>query len=150
MKPADCGESCSGENARPGNFIADWRRTRDALQRAQSAGGERAMSAASGEKKRRYPRVELPKGMWVAWHDGGRRWASRVQTLGMGGLFINIPDPPVVGTVVKLLFEVPSGEVRAQAVVRNVKPGQGMGVEFRQMAMEDRARLHQLLKRLIT
>jgi hypothetical protein len=108
------------------------------------------MSAASGEKKRRYPRITLPKGMWVAWHDGGRRWASRVQTLGMGGLFINIPDPPVVGTVVKLLFEVPSGEVRAQAVVRNVKPGQGMGVEFRQMAMEDRARLHQLLKRLIT
>src|SRR2546427_9141259 len=108
------------------------------------------MSAASGEKKRRYPRIALPKGMWVAWHDGGRRWASRVQTLGMGGLFINIPDPPVVGTVVKLLFEVPSGEVRAQAIVRNVKPGQGMGVEFRQMAMEDRARLQQLLKRLIT
>ncbi len=108
------------------------------------------MSAASGEKKRRYPRIALPKGMWVAWHDGGKRWASRVQTLGMGGLFINIPDPPAVGTVVKLLFEVPSGEVRAQAIVRNVKPGQGMGVEFRQMAMEDRARLQQLLKRLIT
>ncbi len=107
------------------------------------------MSAAHGEKKRRYPRIELPKGMWVAWHDGGRRLASRVRTLGMGGLFISIPDPPVVGTVVKLLFEVPSGEVRAQAIVRNVKPGQGMGVEFRQMAMEDRARLHQLLKRLI-
>jgi PilZ domain-containing protein len=108
------------------------------------------MSAASGENKRRYPRVQLPKGMWVAWDNGGRRWASRVQTLGLGGLFISIPDPPAVGTVVRLLFDVPSGEVRAKAIVRNVEPGQGMGVEFREMAMEDRARLQQLLKRLTT
>ncbi len=107
------------------------------------------MSAASDEKKRRYPRVELPKGMWVAWDDGGKRWASHVQTLGMGGLFISIPDPPAVGTVVRLLIDVPSGEVRARAIVRDVKPGQGMGVEFREMAMGDRARLQQLLKRLI-
>lgn len=111
--------------------------------------GGRAMSAESGEKKRRYPRIELPKGMWVAWHDGGKRWVSRVRTLGMGGLYINIPDPPTVGTVVRLLFEVPSGEVRARAIVRDVKPGEGMGVEFREMTAEDRARLQQLLKRLI-
>src|SRR5260370_30478534 len=128
MTSADCGEGSRRENARPGNFVADWRKTLDVLHRARSAGGERAMSAASGEKKRRYPRVALPKGMWVAWDDGGKRWASRVQTLGMGGLFINIPDPPVVRALVRLLFEVPSGAVRAQAVVRNVKPGQGMGV----------------------
>jgi PilZ domain-containing protein len=107
------------------------------------------MSAEPSEKKRRYPRIELPKGMWVAWHDGGKRLASRIKILGMGGLFISIPDPPAVGTAVRLIFEVPSGEVRARAIVRSVKPGEGMGVEFKEMAMEDRARLQQLLKRLI-
>ncbi len=107
------------------------------------------MSAGPSEKKRRYPRIELPKGMWVAWHDGGKRLASRIKTLGMGGLFVGIPDPPAVGTAVRLIFEVPSGEVRARAIVRSVKPGEGMGVEFKEMAMEDRARLQRLLKLLI-
>ena len=107
------------------------------------------MSTEQTAKKRRYPRIELPKGMWVAWQDSGKRWASRVKTLGMGGLFINIPDPPAVGTLVRLIFEVPSGEVRAKAIVRSVKPGEGMGVEFREMGIEDRARLQRLLKRLV-
>ncbi|HYL10240.1 MAG TPA: PilZ domain-containing protein [Candidatus Acidoferrales bacterium] len=107
------------------------------------------MTSQEAEKKRRYPRVELPKGMWVAWQDAGKRLASRVKILGMGGLFISIPDPPAVGTAVRLIFEVPSGEVRARAIVRSVKPGEGMGVEFKEMSVEDRARLQQLLKRLI-
>jgi hypothetical protein len=29
-------------------------------------------------KKRRYPRISLPKGMWVSWYGGGDHQASRV------------------------------------------------------------------------
>ena len=69
--------------------------------------------------------------------------------MGLGGLFISAPEPPPVGHVVKLLFEVPGGDVRARAVVRCSVPGKGMGIEFVFMATEDRARLNQLLKRLL-
>jgi hypothetical protein len=98
--------------------------------------------------KRRYDRVALPKGMLVAWQCSDGRGVARVATLGLGGLFMSTPDPPPVGTLVKLLFDVPGGEVRARGTVKNIKPGQGMAVAFVDMDSPDRARLHQLVKRL--
>ncbi len=107
------------------------------------------MTQKGTEEKRRYPRVELPKGMWVAWQGGGDRFVTRVRNLSLGGVFIRTPKPPAVGTVVKLLFEVPEGEVRARGVVRQTQPGRGMGIQFVAIGYEDRARLHRLLKRLL-
>jgi hypothetical protein len=86
--------------------------------------------------------------MLVAWQHSGGRSVSRVSTLGLGGLFIATHDPPPVGTLVKIVFDVPGGEVRARATVKNVEPGQGMAIAFIQMGQEDRARLDQLLKKL--
>lgn len=106
-------------------------------------------SAVTQARNRRYPRVGLPKGMLVAWQSSGERIVSRVATLGMGGLFIATPEPPAVGEIVKLYFEVPGGEVRARAIVRDSQQGKGMGVEFTAMGHEARARLHRLLKRLL-
>jgi hypothetical protein len=100
-------------------------------------------------KPRRYPRVGLPKGVLVAWQAGGDRIVSKIETMGLGGLFIQTPAPPEVGSIVKLFFQLPGGAVRARAVVRNTEPGAGMGVEFTGMGYEARARLVQLLKRLL-
>jgi PilZ domain len=101
------------------------------------------------ELTRRYQRVALPKGMLVAWQCSDGRGVARVSTLGLGGLFLSTPDPPPVGTLVKLLFDVPGGEVRARATVKNIKPGEGMAVAFVDMNSPDRARLNQLVKRLV-
>ena len=98
---------------------------------------------------RRYPRVGLPKGMLVAWQSGGDRIVSRIETMGLGGLFIQTPDPPEVGMILKLVFQLPGGDVRARAVVRNSEKGAGMGVEFTGMGFEARARLVQVLRRLL-
>jgi hypothetical protein len=100
-------------------------------------------------QKRLYPRISLPKGMFVAWHGGDLQLFSRVRTIGMGGLFVSTPNPPPVGTKLILAFEVPGGNVRAEAVVRNVVPGQGMGVEFTRMDLKDKILLQKLLKRLL-
>ena len=108
-----------------------------------------SMSHASHAVKRRYPRVALPKGMLVAWQHAGGRSVSRVATVGLGGLFISTPEPPGIGTRLKIVFDVPGGEVRARAIVKNVKPGKGMAVTFIEMGYADRARLDQLLKRLL-
>lgn len=107
------------------------------------------MTEETSRQKRRFPRVALPKGMWVAWHGGELELSSRVRTLGMGGLFILVADPPAVGTKLRLAFEVPGGTVQAEAMVRNVVPREGMGVEFIGLSVKDRVLLRRLLNRLL-
>lgn len=109
-----------------------------------------AVAIAQARKSRRHPRIALPRGMMVAWQSAGDRVVSRVGTLGLGGLFIHTPKPPPVGEIIKLFFEVPGGEVRARAVVRDSQPGKGMGLEFTSMGHEDRARLNLLLRKLLS
>ena len=106
--------------------------------------------AKEPRQTRRCPRISLPKGMNVSWHgaDCDLQLFSRVQTLGMGGLFISTPNPPPVGTKLRLAFEVPSGKVRAEAIVRNSVPD-GIGVEFTRMDLGDKLLLQKLLKRLL-
>ena len=87
--------------------------------------------------------------MLVAWRSGGQRGVSRVRNLSLGGLFMSTANPLPAGSVINLLFDVPGGEVRARAVVRNVQPGEGMGAEFVSMGYDHRARLNRLMKRLL-
>jgi len=87
--------------------------------------------------------------MLVAWEHSGIRRVSRVGVLALGGLFISTPEPPPNGDAIKLIFEIPGGDVRARAVVRDCQPRKGMGIEFTSMGQEARARLHRLMKILV-
>lgn len=87
--------------------------------------------------------------MVVAWYGGGLQQVSRVKTLGMGGLFISATIVRPVGTNLTLVFQVPGGVIQAEAVVRNVVPDEGMGLEFTKLGATERALLEQLLKRLL-
>ncbi len=108
-----------------------------------------AVNKGNLPKNRRNARIQLPIGVWVAWQgDGLERTVSKVQDLSLGGVFIATAEPPPMGTVLKLLFSMPEGEVRITAVVRSVRPGEGMGVKFTDMTGKDRARLHDAVKRL--
>jgi hypothetical protein len=99
---------------------------------------------------RRYERISLPKGMTVAWYGGGQQQVSRVKTLGMGGVFLCGSNTMRVGTNLTLVFEVPGGMVLAEAVVQNIEPGEGMGVEFVNMNPQSRVLLEGLLRRLLS
>jgi hypothetical protein len=101
---------------------------------------------AAGEKNRRYSRVGLPKGILIAWEHSGIRRVSRVSVLALGGLFISTAHPPANGDTIRLIFEVPGGDVRARALVRDSQPRKGMGVEFTSMGQDARARLNHLMK----
>jgi hypothetical protein len=95
---------------------------------------------------RTYPRILAPKGLIVVWRSSDQRGASRLGTVGLGGLFLKTPNPPAAGSSVELVIPVSSGSpVRTRAAVYNVKPGEGMGVKFVQMRAEDRLRLNQFL-----
>jgi hypothetical protein len=98
------------------------------------------------KESRRYTRVGLPKGMLVAWEHSGICRVSRIGVLAVGGLFITTPEPPPVGDAIQMTFEVPGGEVRARAIVRDSQRNKGMGVEFTSMGQQARARLHLLMK----
>jgi curved DNA-binding protein CbpA len=85
--------------------------------------------------------------MVVGWKSAGQRTISRAEAVGMGGLFLYTPTPLPAGSILELLFDLKSGEVRARAIVRHCDPGKGMGVQFVQMLASDRARLTQFLAR---
>jgi hypothetical protein len=103
---------------------------------------------SSTKKARRYARVPLPKGTLVAWEHLGKRKVSTANVLALGGLFITTPEAPPAGDTIKLVFEVPGGEIRARALICDSQPGKGMGIQFTAMAQEARARLFRLMKTL--
>ncbi|HTR46452.1 MAG TPA: PilZ domain-containing protein [Verrucomicrobiae bacterium] len=107
------------------------------------------MSKDAAKSRRRYERIPTPKGLWVAWQHNNSQSVSRVRDLNVGGLFIAAPDPLPPGTTVTILLSVPEGEIRSQAVVRNITPGEGMGIEFRDMSKADAERLDKLVTRLL-
>ena len=97
---------------------------------------------------RRYPRLKSPKGLSVAWQNATRRRVSYLDELGLGGLFIRTKESPAVGTMIQLLIDIPGGGIRARAVVRDIKPDEGMGVGIVSMGQEDRQRLSSFLSQL--
>jgi hypothetical protein len=99
-------------------------------------------------EKRRYSRVEMPKGMRLAWEGSGKRVVSQVFDLSLGGAYIPMADSPSVGTPVKLIFEILDRNIRARDIVRRSVSGVWMGVEFVSMGYEGRGQLLRLLKGL--
>lgn len=102
----------------------------------------------TSQEHRKYTRHKTPKGTWVGWQSAGHRGVARAEVVGMGGLFLHTPNPLPLGTVIELLLDLKTGEVRARAIVRDSAPEQGMGVQFMQMQPADRARLNQFLSQL--
>jgi hypothetical protein len=108
------------------------------------------MADTKPKPTRRHPRVKSPKGLLVAWETGSRRFVSRLETLSLGGVFVHTPEPPPVGSMINMLLDMQSGDVRARAIVRRVAPNKGMGIEFISMSPGDRARLNQQIQDMLT
>jgi PilZ domain-containing protein len=66
----------------------------------------------------------------------------------MGGLFIETPQPRPLGTLTRLDFLVEEGQIRADAIVRHAKAGDGLGLKFTALSEQDRPRLAALITRL--
>jgi hypothetical protein len=111
---------------------------------------KKAGSMSSKKKVRRYARVPMSNGTLVAWEHAGKLKVSSVSVLALGGLFISTPEPPPAGDSIKLVFEIPGGQVRARALVRDSQPGKGMGIEFKAITHDASIRLHRLIKSITT
>jgi len=93
-------------------------------------------------------RVGTPQGVWVYWRCNGHDDLSSVSDLSLRGLFIETSDPRPLGAKAKIDFLVQEGQIRAEAIVRHVKPGTGLGLKLTALAEPDRPRLAALMTRL--
>jgi hypothetical protein len=67
----------------------------------------------------------------------------------VGGLFIETLKACPVDAPVELHFLVEDGKIRANATVRYVKAGHGMGLQFKTVRSEDQVRFSTMIKRVI-
>jgi PilZ domain-containing protein len=99
--------------------------------------------------RRRHQRVRTPEGVLVLWRWGRTEDTSRVKDLSVGGLFVETKKVCPVDVAVKLNFLVEDGEITAEASVRHVKAGSGLGLQFKRVRSEDQVRFTTMIKRLI-
>jgi hypothetical protein len=100
------------------------------------------------QSRRLSSRVETPGGVWVYWSYNGREDISRVRDLSIGGLFIETLKQGSVGAAARVHFLVQEGQIRAEATVRHVIPGRGLGLKFTAVSDEDRPHLAALMTRM--
>ena len=74
---------------------------------------------------------------------------GRVRDLSVGGLFIETLKVCPADATVKLHFLVEDGEITADATVRYVKAGSGLGLKFKTVRTEDQPRFAAMIRRLI-
>jgi len=97
---------------------------------------------------RRYSaRIELQDLVCVFWTCAGKDDLSRIRNLSTGGLFLETPRRSAVGAITKLDFLVPEGQIRAEAVIKHVEQGRGLGLKFLSVRDEDRIRLAEFMRR---
>jgi putative N-acetylmannosamine-6-phosphate epimerase len=99
--------------------------------------------------QRKYPRVKPPKSVIAAWQAGTQRGVSFVDNLAVGGLFVRTKEALPLRCLVQILLDLPVGQVRARAIVRRVREGHGIGIQFIAMDPTDRARLFQQVNTLL-
>jgi PilZ domain-containing protein len=98
--------------------------------------------------RRATPRAEAEEGVYACWSCNGSGDLSRVRNLNMSGIFIETSLRKDLGACVELCFLVSEGQIRANAVVRHIEPGQGLGLKFTTFDDRERLRFGVLMKRL--
>lgn len=109
------------------------------------------MVQKSSYSRRALTRLPASDDIWVCWRCNGRDDVSRVLDISIDGLFIQTPHLKVQeGMPAKLDFLVQEGRIKADAIVRHVQRGAGLGLRFVVLGDEDRQRLKAMLSRLRT
>jgi len=109
------------------------------------------MPSGQNPSRRFTSRIAEPSDLWVFWnckkHDG----LSSVLDISVGGLCVSIEKSEriAVGEKVHLNFLTSEGQIRADIIVRHVRP-ERLGLKFIAVSEEDRTHLTALMTRLRT
>ena len=99
-------------------------------------------------EQRQHPRIKPPKSVLVAWQSGVQRDVSYVESLALGGVFLRTKKKVALRSLVKLLLDMPLGQVRGRGVVRRHQEHYGIAVQFIAMDPDDRSRLVRQIREL--
>ena len=92
-------------------------------------------------------RIEIQDLVCVYWSCGGVEDLSPIRDVSTGGLFLQTPRHRALGAKATLDFLVPEGQIRAEAVIKRVEPGLGLGMKFTAVREEDHRRLAEFMRR---
>ena len=107
------------------------------------------MQAPQNPSRRFTSRVAGPSDLWAFWNCKKHDSLSRVFDLSIGGLCLLIEktERMTIGEKVHLNFLTPEGQIRAEAIVRHVRP-ERLGLKFVAISEQDRTHLTALMTRL--
>ena len=106
------------------------------------------MQLTTGPSRRRSSRIPAIDDVWIYWESHPYRDVSKIRDLSPGGLFLETRARKKEGEVVRLHFLVQEGQIRAEAVVRHVIDGRGLGMKIESLSSQDAPQLRRLLSRL--
>ncbi len=100
-------------------------------------------------EQRRYPRLSYGKEVWIGQDGIFSRTNERITNISVGGAFIETAQSFSTGTVVSVRFKAGDAKdfISCAAIVRNSRPGVGLGVEFLDLSPEARTQLEAFLIR---
>lgn len=106
------------------------------------------MQVITGPSRRRSSRVPATEDVWTYWESHPYRDVSKIRDLSPGGLFLETKARKKEGELVRLHFLVQEGQIRAEAVVRHVVAGRGLGMKIESLSAQDAPQMKKLLSRL--
>ena len=102
---------------------------------------------ARPEERRRYPRVRCTVSVELHPEDASII-RGNASDLSIGGCYIEMPTPLVLGTKLKVGIWLGADKVWATGLVTNSTPGFGVGVKFAEIAEADTRRIAEFLKNI--
>lgn len=106
------------------------------------------LQVTTGPSRRKTPRILIDDDLWIYWESHSYRDVSRVRDLSHAGLFLETKVRRREGELLNLYFLVQEGHIRAQAIVRHMTPGLGIGMKINSISSQDAPQLQRLLSRL--
>ena len=89
------------------------------------------------EEKRQYPRYACPGGVEIHIPDTHRRLWGHLGDISKGGLYLEAPEPWLVGTEVDVHLETCDTHIHAVGTIVTCHPGVGMGIAFKAVDPQD-------------
>ena len=94
-------------------------------------------------ERRAHPRIDFDSEVWLGQDGLFTRTTERLSSVSIGGAFIETEQGGFPeGAILGLRFALGSIFINSTVIVKNVYPGQGIGVQFLDISLEDRNRLH--------
>ena len=100
-------------------------------------------------EQRRHPRLGYGREVWIGQDGIFSRTNERVTNISVGGVFIETAQNFSKGAVLSVRFKIGDTKdiISCAAIVRNSRPGAGLGVEFLDLSPEARSQLEALIAR---